>query len=207
MEIDRKALGRRIRSVRKNKGLTLEEFGKIFEKPASKGVVSNWESGKNIPNNVRLKEIADFGEVSIVYLLYGTLRSYAHERITQLIEELEDYEFTDETKRDVINSAVDQTIKSTFPKLFYEIGEFTTVDGMLLDELNATIKRMFTKTEFTNSGLLKYSSSEISAIKSGVDKYLMNGVDREICNDIQKILSRANNEIVSLHTKHKDKLK
>ena len=42
MDIDKKALGQRIKSVRKAKGLTLEEFGKLFDSPASRGVVSNW---------------------------------------------------------------------------------------------------------------------------------------------------------------------
>ena len=150
--------------------------------------------------------IADMGGISIVELLHGPLRSYAHERIIELINEEKDYEFSDETKMEIVNSAVNQSLKNTFAKMFYAIGEFATVDNELSHELAATIKRKFTKTEFTNSGLLTYSSSELSSIKSGVDKYLENGVDKEICNDVQHVLSRANNEIAALHVKHKDKL-
>lgn len=70
MKINKQLLGVRIQSIRQSKGLTMEEFGKIFG--ASKGVISNWESGRNIPNNDRLKRIAEFGNVTVPYLLYGS---------------------------------------------------------------------------------------------------------------------------------------
>ena len=70
MNIDKKALGQRIKSIRQDKGLTMEEFGKFFDN-ASKGVISNWEKGSNIPNNTRLKMIAQFGGISVDELLYG----------------------------------------------------------------------------------------------------------------------------------------
>ena len=67
MNIDKKALGQRIKSIRQDKGLTMEEFGKFFDN-ASKGVISNWEKGSNIPNNTRLKMIAQFGGRAIYSL-------------------------------------------------------------------------------------------------------------------------------------------
>jgi len=74
MNIDKKALGQRIKSIRQDKGLTMEEFGKFFDN-ASKGVISNWEKGSNIPNNARLKMIAQFGGISVDELLYGDFKS------------------------------------------------------------------------------------------------------------------------------------
>lgn len=64
-------IGSRIKRIRKNLGLSMEEFGKLFSPKASKGVVSNWENGYNKPNNERLKKIAELGNVSIDYLLHG----------------------------------------------------------------------------------------------------------------------------------------
>lgn len=64
-------IGSRIKIIRKNLGLSMEEFGKLFSPKASKGVVSNWENGYNNPNNERLKKIAELGNVSIDYLLHG----------------------------------------------------------------------------------------------------------------------------------------
>lgn len=69
IEIDKKALGQRIKSIRLDKGMTLEEFGKLFG--ASKSSVLGWESGRNAPNKERLKAIAKIGNVSIERLLYG----------------------------------------------------------------------------------------------------------------------------------------
>lgn len=66
-------IGERIRSIRNEHGLSMEEFGKLFSPPASKGVVSNWENDYNLPNNARLAKIATLGNISVPYLLYGGL--------------------------------------------------------------------------------------------------------------------------------------
>lgn len=64
-------IGARIKSIRLNKGMTLEEFGKLFT--ASKSNVSKWENGSSIPNAERLKAIAKLGDVTVDELLYGDL--------------------------------------------------------------------------------------------------------------------------------------
>jgi len=69
MESNDVEIGSRIKSIRKEKGLTLKEFGKIIDAPFS--AVSNWENGRNKPNNERLKKIAELGGISVDELLYG----------------------------------------------------------------------------------------------------------------------------------------
>lgn len=69
--MDNKAVGDRIKSVRKNLGLTTEKFAALFNPPASKGTISKWENGHYLPNNERLKKIADLGNMSVDELLYG----------------------------------------------------------------------------------------------------------------------------------------
>ena len=64
--------GQRIRKIRKSLGLSMDSFGELFDPPASKGVISNWENNYNLPNNVRLKRIAEIGHVDTDYLLNGT---------------------------------------------------------------------------------------------------------------------------------------
>lgn len=64
---DNLTLGARIKKIRKEKGLSMEEFGKLLN--ASKGNVSMWESGKVTPNNLRLKTIADLAGISVDELL------------------------------------------------------------------------------------------------------------------------------------------
>ena len=67
-----KEIGNRIKQIRLSKGLTMEEFGKLFKPKANKSLVSKWESGKSLPNNDRLKRITEIGEISMNYLLKGT---------------------------------------------------------------------------------------------------------------------------------------
>lgn len=64
------AVGARIREIRLARGETLEEFGKHLE--ARKGVICNWESGRNLPNKRHIKAIADMANISVQELLYGT---------------------------------------------------------------------------------------------------------------------------------------
>lgn len=79
--IDKKALGRRIRAIRLQLGLTMEDFiERIDSKPGRgrSGTVNNWETGKNAPNKKRLKKIADLGSVSVDYLINGSQLSVAN---------------------------------------------------------------------------------------------------------------------------------
>lgn len=69
-------VGSRIRSIRKNLGLSMEKFGKLFDPHASKGVVSNWENNYNLPNNNRLRKIAEIGGTTVEKLLYGSYPEY-----------------------------------------------------------------------------------------------------------------------------------
>lgn len=68
--INKECVGARIRKIRLARGETMEEFGERFE--ARKGVVNNWESGRNLPNKRHIKEIADMANISVQELLYGT---------------------------------------------------------------------------------------------------------------------------------------
>lgn len=54
--------------------LNMEEFGKLMG--ASKGSVSQWESGKVIPNKTRLNKIAKYGDTTIEFLLRENLSDY-----------------------------------------------------------------------------------------------------------------------------------
>lgn len=67
--IDKKLVGQRIEDIRLSKGMTLEEFGKMFG--ASKSNVRSWEIGKNLPNKKRLKNIADLAGITVQELLEG----------------------------------------------------------------------------------------------------------------------------------------
>lgn len=67
--IDKKAVGKRIKQIRLNKGYTLEAFGKLFE--ARKGNVQQWENGISLPNKERIANICKVADVTVDELLYG----------------------------------------------------------------------------------------------------------------------------------------
>lgn len=85
MAIDKKAVGKRINMIRHRLGLTMEEFGIKVDK-ALKSNVSKWERGDSLPNNSRIKIIAELGEMSIDALLYGSI----YEKYSSLIDELKE---------------------------------------------------------------------------------------------------------------------
>lgn len=73
--VDKMAMGKRIQEIRKNRGETLEKFGKNFTRPAGKNVVNRWEKGTNIPDIERLMNVAYLGKVTVSYILYGDIYS------------------------------------------------------------------------------------------------------------------------------------
>lgn len=78
-------VGVRISNIRRNLGLSMEELGKRLD--TSKGAVNNWEKGVNFPNKERLKKIADLGNVSMGYLLYGKEDSQTNQEVEMLRKE------------------------------------------------------------------------------------------------------------------------
>ncbi|WP_260852902.1 helix-turn-helix domain-containing protein [Staphylococcus epidermidis] len=106
--------------MRKDLGLTMEEFGKKFKHEAHKSIVSKWEKGLTKPSNERLKEIADLGKISVNQLLYGDflgeLQSITSEEIIHILNDNN----LDVTESELISltSSVSRLIVT-----FYEKGE------------------------------------------------------------------------------------
>lgn len=95
------SIGERINLVRKNLGLTMEEFGELFSPPANKSNVSRWEKDKALPNNERLKEIAKIGNISVEELIYGDERYYINPLIVNIAAN--QYNLAIEDDQDMIN--------------------------------------------------------------------------------------------------------
>lgn len=68
-KINKKEVGKRIYTIRKNMGLSLEQFGILLQ--AGRSNVSKWELGKVLPRRERLTDIAKLGKISVEELLYG----------------------------------------------------------------------------------------------------------------------------------------
>lgn len=87
--IDKKIVGQKIKNIRLEKGMTLEEFGKMFG--ASKSNVRSWEIGTNLPNPERLKIIAKIADISIDELLYGSFTQRLGNILSKTLNENEKY--------------------------------------------------------------------------------------------------------------------
>lgn len=82
------SVGQRIKTIRISLGLTMKQFGKMFSPEASDSIVSRWERGVSVPNNRRIKQIAELGDVSVKYILTGedviTISTSEYERLKKI---------------------------------------------------------------------------------------------------------------------------
>lgn len=98
IKIEKKEVGERIKAIRNKGNWTLEEFGLLVQN-ASKGLVSNWEKGVNIPSEKRLNLIAILGNTNVDSLIYGELGDYLRKVFSVFdIAYLDDKFFMDLTK-------------------------------------------------------------------------------------------------------------
>ena len=79
ININKKAVGSRIKQIRTNKGYTLESFGKLFG--ASKSNVQKWETGFTLPNKERLATISKIADITVNELLSGSIDEYLENNI------------------------------------------------------------------------------------------------------------------------------
>lgn len=70
MQRNAKEIGYSIKLIRKQLGLTMEEFGDLFDPPASQSIVSRWEKGVSVPNNQRMKRISELGNTTVADLIF-----------------------------------------------------------------------------------------------------------------------------------------
>ncbi|WP_227744997.1 helix-turn-helix domain-containing protein [Lysinibacillus sp. OL1] len=91
-KLDEVAIGERIKKIRLQLGFTMEDFGSLIDN-ASKGNVSNWERGVNIPRYERIRKIALLGGVSPNMVLYGQEKLPLSEDILDKIKNIDLFDF------------------------------------------------------------------------------------------------------------------
>lgn len=89
-DVDKDSVGSRIKNIRQKMGLNQEDFGEKVDNdtPAHKSLVSKWEKGMSLPNNERLKRIAELGKLSVNDLLYGEYREKVYDIFKSVEKEL-----------------------------------------------------------------------------------------------------------------------
>lgn len=145
-DYDTVAIGSRIRSIRQEKGMTLEEFGNLFS--ASKSIASRWEKGISIPNAERLKAIAKVGDTSVENILYGSIEGYLYKRVVNLFhsQELEKYiadsYYSQENEGYVVNEAVRRLIE--WQHADYSISDDAITHQIRVLLLEYDLRRLYT---------------------------------------------------------------
>lgn len=80
-------LGQKIKELRMDKGLTMEEFGKLCN--TEKQTVNNWEKGRNEPSLERLGLIAEMAGKSVSEFVYGVPSAKTIQRLIEYLEKTE----------------------------------------------------------------------------------------------------------------------
>ncbi|WP_427813501.1 helix-turn-helix domain-containing protein [Enterococcus sp. 22-H-5-01] len=150
MEVNLHEVGNRIRNIRLNQGCNMTEFGKKLDNydPNGKtksGTVSNWETGKNLPNNDRLKQIAEIGNTTVDYILYGSLDDYAHILLKNLEVELKK---NTSVSNAVIPFIINELNKDLFPLYFkQQFSDSKTLEIFFNEQKEQAIKRWSDPTQ------------------------------------------------------------
>lgn len=84
INVNKKAVGSRIKQIRTSKGYTLESFGKLFG--ASKSNVQKWETGFTLPNKERLASISKIADITVNELVYGSVDEFIDNNLSNLHE-------------------------------------------------------------------------------------------------------------------------
>ncbi|MCW6663296.1 helix-turn-helix domain-containing protein [Aerococcaceae bacterium NML190073] len=142
MDIDKKDVGLRIKSIRQNKGMNLEEFGKLFS--VSKSNVSHWEAGNTLPNAERLKAIAKIGDVTVDELLYGPIKEKILKSLFKLAPK---YNF--ELTANNIDSICDN-ILDTFDLIGIDATILNDIDNIVTAEIFTFTPMLKQETSFIN---------------------------------------------------------
>lgn len=183
MEVDKKAVGHRISLIRKRKGLTLEEFGKKTA-DALKSNVSKWERGLSLPNNERLKIIADLGGVSVDELLYGDERHYLAPFIIDIAKNYYDWDISKD--KEMINH------------IFNRLNDYSYDDDeySLLENNKDTFDRILLYPwEWNSEGIVQFTSTRIFELKKELAEIIQANIDtydNETRKDIEKTLTSVN---------------
>ena len=127
--MDQKKIGLFLKELRKENGITQEEFAENLN--VSSRTVSRWETGSNMPDISLLIEIADFFDVSIPEIINGERKSeIMNEEIKEVADKLSDY--ANAEKETIIKNIRSYSIMGTIALVMYAALELS---GLVLQNI------------------------------------------------------------------------
>jgi len=124
MELNKQDIAQRIKKIRVDRNETMEQFAEKIE--SGKSNVSKWERGKNIPNEITLRKIADLGSISVEELKYGSEKDYINDIIFDYAKNNVNFGAISSFPLDAVNRKFNSKYRGTAP--VYEVSDDIIID-------------------------------------------------------------------------------
>lgn len=161
MEVNNKEVGSRISKIRKELGLNQEQFGKKINN-AHKSLVSKWEKGQGLPNNERLKLLADIGGISVNELLYGSFENRVINLITDYVNNTNSDAVTIMEQSKQLNNAMYTILNYILARKMYREMDDNKLSSIIERQINNEFMRGDRSNEKAISYISDYIATEVT---------------------------------------------
>ena len=179
--MDQKKIGVFLKELRKEKGITQEEFAENLN--VSGRTISRWETGANMPDISLLVEISEFFDVSIPEIINGERKSETmNEEVKEVADKLSDY--ANAEKETIIKNIRIHSIIGTIALVIYCILELS---GAVLQDI--IFKRIALYCESLAMVMVFMIMMHTSGLIYKMQKRRKNNIIRKLPKVIQMIIA------------------
>lgn len=193
------SIGKRIRKIRLEKGMTTKEFGQLFN--ATDSNVSSWEKGRTSPNPERLNLIAKIGNVTIDELLRGSKIEYAVSLCNSLIQKSSALSFVNKTLIEKYSNQFIDYIRHSLNSTELSDTTYNEIDEFVVKKFNEFLNTPTSTIQLIDSVILgnqfeinkiyNFISSSTS-IENKLSISSIEEIDKNIAKRIIEILDHSN---------------
>ncbi len=141
MDFEKELIAERIKSIRKEKRLSMEKFAELIG-ASGKSTVNEWEKARSIPSDEFLDKISEIGKVSKDFILFGSLEDYV-QRV--LFKELEEHDTFFNSVKDYAYLTTNLSDFESAPFIYDENGKLIPpdeMDGVISNVLESELERI-----------------------------------------------------------------
>lgn len=215
---DKKILADIIKKTRNDLGKSQEEFGKLFNPPAAKSIISRWEKGVSVPSKNRLEKISNLSGIPI-HLLKNTNLYYSILNLVKFSLGYNSDEYEDDLKnikemsledRKFIESANKINSYSSFD-LFIQPPDFSYINSLNDEKRNRVLNEYNTNeynkkiSYYTQKAFIKADLMGLNAQDRNPLIFLIENIVEDHFNEIKLdsvgIINLVNQKILSIMEK------
>ena len=196
---DKAAIGKRINSIRLEKGMTLEEFGNLFG--ADKSNVLKWEKGSSIPSPERLKLISKIGNITTDELLRGSKIEYAVSLCNSLIQKSSALSFVNKTLIEKYSNKFIDYIRHSLNSTEFSDTTYNEIDEFVVTKFNEFLNTPTSTIQLIDSVIwgnqieinkINNFISSSTTIENKLSISSIEEIDKNIAKRIIEILDNSN---------------